>query len=260
MACFSPLCYYCPGAARAEELPAGLRQRWGGSGTAAPLAAGPDQGAGLLWCPQGQVGVYAPDRQRWELQAGGGWLGVALAAGPEDFLRPEAPAARYQVRLGDGQLWQLPVADPEQAAFTLPHHEVLAPSGAWQTLVQERYAELAALAMEFSGALRESYCCRQPIARPQAAYRHFLALAVGVSYDLQVNEMSVLRLFDPACYQAAVHAVCDWPAQLALLQAGELAQDPARNPTPAAPATPATASGAPGGCPLTAPPAPTPGF
>ncbi len=84
---------------------------------------GPDGGAGLIFALSNvdRLGYY-PESQRWERRPDGAvWLGweTAAAPGPDDLAR-ETQLTGLGLRLGDGNVWQIPVAQHWDGQSHLP--------------------------------------------------------------------------------------------------------------------------------------------
>lgn len=245
MARFSRILYWFPGVPKIERVPQGYAKRWATYNSLAD-SEGPGDGRGLLLAQgDGCVVQYAPDRQRWDQLSDGVWIGAALDAVPADFLRgdDQQEMAVFQVKLGDGRHWSLPVLNPLAASCSLPMFDVRRGPDEWKRIPQDRYRELADEATAIAGHFRQRYLDGADVVEmPNARLRAFMARGLAFCYDLTVDEMSVLRLFDPRVYMPVAFALVDWLAMRELLDASD---GDARNPTEATPATSDSGRGAP---------------
>lgn len=101
-----------PGDDRLREL--GLPYVAGRKLFASDIHQGPDNGSGWLMADQGRLGEYAarhmPGEQEWQETPDGWWLGYYKAAPPTpDDLAHDQQLAGYDLTMGDGNVWTLPL-------------------------------------------------------------------------------------------------------------------------------------------------------
>lgn len=192
---------------------------------------GPETGVrGCLASPMHDVCVvYQPHAQRWDRLSPDTWIGAAKEkASPERFARPRQYNG-YRRTLGDGHEWLIPVANPFARLCSLPAHDVLR-DGAWVREVDENYRALSERAAELSAEVRIAVLERREeidCAPSDADMRNLMANILALNYDLTIEEMSALRLFDPSMYWSVVSAFIDWEetrsSLLRLMEGGQAA-------------------------------------
>jgi len=248
----APLLYWFPGRLEPSPEYAGRFRDESGAerGCFSRSSEGPAKGIrGCLASPMHDVFVvYRPEVQRWDRLAPGVWIGAVKSAVPADFARPRLYNG-YHRTLGDGNEWVIPIANPFAALCSLPAHDVLC-DGSWRRQIAERYLDLseraAALACEVRTRVLDGRT--EGLEMPDDELRQLMADVLGLNYDLTVEEMSVLRLFDPTVNWPVVSAFIDWENTRQAL--ADAAAESARTGGPFGESGPPATSGTP----ATAPP------
>lgn len=223
-----PITVWLPGVRRHTDIPARWLDRWA-ERNADVGQPGPGEGTGTLLGPAGPILAYRPDLQRWD-NRGDFWIGARLDAAPADFVRdPQVSSSNYGVVLGDGQTWQIPVANPLVDSLGLPYWRKLDEHGQKVREVKDAYRDLSWRAAELAGRWKDAYLAQGngELEMDDDAAEDLLTTALAVNYDITPDEISVLRLLDPGVYFSAIAALIDWPTTAQLLAAQ--ASDP---PTP----------------------------
>ena len=172
---------------------------------------GPDgtKDRGLLASPTADGAIFhSPATQRWDRMADGVYIGCDLTASPDRLARPGISGV--PVAMGDGHLWVLPVCNPFSAACTLPYAERLDENNDWVRQVDEANAWLVDAAGKLTATLRGSITSGGQVEIPDCDLRDIIAAAIAVNYDITARELSVMRVFRPEVYQAAVETIIDW--------------------------------------------------
>jgi len=234
---FPPLLYFFPKAshapfeligARAEEL-----QTRAGVG-----ACGPGDQRGFL-CTKfsGTHIAFNEKRQTWTRFSKNGkffFIGVDQDASPNDFIREEILPGSY-VELKHG-LWNIPVANPLVESCNLPYYDVPDGEGGWYKDYKEKYALASQKALELAGIARE--LCIQSIKQDMISFemednevRDYFHTMLGINYDLTLEEMGALRLFDQEKYIEMLHAFVDVGAMIEMMRQETEAANAPLNPT-----------------------------
>jgi hypothetical protein len=203
----APILYWFPGCL---EIPAEHAGRFEGRKYLA-RGQGPEKDRdGLLATPfRADAVLYEPHLQRWDRLADNCWIGCLRGVAPDAFRR-EQTRAGYLVPMGDGQRWQVPVANPFLSTCALPRWDVLGPSG-WTAQVQDQFSGLADRAAEAAAKMREAALFRRELELEEDWLRQLMADALAVNYDLTMQELSVLRVFSAESLANAIRALVDWP-------------------------------------------------
>lgn len=178
---------------------------------------GPEPGRGCLYGFGGDWPVvYKPTLYRFDRIAPGWWVGVNKHAEPHDFQRLAATAG-IAVKLGDGNLWEIPVANPLVDTCSLPCSDVLVDQ-TWQRFPDDAHAPLADAAIELASAYRQAAVDGGDFRFDDDRLRQICGLAISANYNLTLQEMSALRLFNAEVWPRIVEALIDWPTYLRILQ------------------------------------------
>jgi len=242
----APLLYYFP---RSAKIPAELSGRFSEKHTKSNCGAdGPDGGKGLLAAPFSDVYPRLDEKgQKWKrFPKAGYWIGVDNSASPEDFKRAHlVPGPSVALALG---LWQIPVANPMVDSCTLEFWEMPDGQGGWELEVKEEFRQLSEYALELAGQLREimpDVGDEIKMTLDGDEIRTMLARIIQVNYDLTVEEMGALHLFDPATYGPIIMEFVDYPAMIAMIRDHMGAANATLNPIVAAGAGNVIACGGP---------------
>lgn len=182
----------------------------GPMGTLATPAAG-------LWDLQ-----YEPDRQRWirPARAGDGKEGAYhVGVDPAGEWDPGMVARRdlvpgHVVKLGDGNLWTIPVARMAMGGVGLPRRRGYDADGRKTWVVDEALQDLVDFA-------RTAWAARngEAVAVSEDQLDAMAAAALGVNYRMGEAEAVALGLFTDSGLRAIVDALLDWPTVLQLIEA-----------------------------------------
>lgn len=143
------------------------------------------------------------------------WVGLALEEklhpGPDDLRRGKRISTGYPVRLGDGNLWQIPVVRGVRGSTSLPCVIVTDAAGAAQKVARSEYNGLLALAdLLWDNAV----IAWQEGKRLEPDAEAILDLAVEalcVNYRVHRAEVSLLELVDTENAREIADAVLDGP-------------------------------------------------
>jgi hypothetical protein len=181
------------------------------------------------------IPVYDKDRQIWtpfkDPDNETYYIGVDRDCSPADFKREDTlPGEMVELSFGD---WEIPAANPLIDSCVLPFFELPHGDGTWYKEYKEQYKEASQLALKLSGELRENMLNTGDLHFEMDAddLRHHIAMMIGVNYDLTINEMAALRLFDQEKYVTLVFAFLDMNEQLAMMRITEATDN--ENPTEA---------------------------
>lgn len=201
-------------------------------------AIGPEGQRGFL-CTTfvGSHVVYNADRQKWTRFSKGGkffWIGIDQDASPNDFVRKETlPGTFLELEHG---LWSIPVANPLVDSCSLPYYDVPDGEGGWYKDYKDKYLACSQKALELAGIAREM--CIQSFEGDVVSFemedneiRDYFHTMIGVNYDLTLEEMGALRLFDQAKYLEMLHAFVDVGAMLQMMHQETEAANAPLNPT-----------------------------
>lgn len=208
------------------------------------MGAGPSGGPGVVFADDSRVkrvGVWL-EEQRWmPVPASERRIHVGCERAdpptPEDLARPRMLAG-HPVRLGDGQLWQVPAAVahaeidermvPRQA---LPNRISVDADGEWRRdQVVDEYAALWDVALRWNDELVAAWRIQQDGADGAdasgtagaaeltfdfGALNDAALLALAVNYRVSKAEIALLGLFADGVPEEILMAVIDWPTLLA---------------------------------------------
>ncbi len=201
---------------------------------------GPDD---VVWRPGpdlcGRPGVYAghraaperlaprPGEQAWTQWGAGAWWLVREPAedGPGTLRRPFMLRG-YELTLGDGNDWIVPIVRELDGALTLPAAAAISDTGEPRAILSPEHAALA----ESVGELwRELLAQWGDLDRPSrmglSPALAIAAAALGLNYRVGMEEVAAMGLLTHGaggCLVPALHAVVDWPR--AVVEAVELAE------------------------------------
>ena len=143
------------------------------------------------------------------------WLGVALneKPSPGDLLRAEIRTG-HQVKLGDGQFWEIPVARLALGGSGLPRRRVLREDGtaAWE--VESAYTDLSAAAERVWQHMQG-----QSVNLKDVDVDDLCGAALAVNYRLGRPEALALGLLTDSAITALLEALVDMPTVRAILEA-----------------------------------------
>jgi hypothetical protein len=210
------------------------------------IGGGPGNLSGVILAPADPSGAtvaligFFPDCQHWT-DCGRYWLGrsdVGALPGPED-LRRAVVFPGYDVTLGDGQVWTVPIVRKSGRYAALPRSLGLNDAGEF---VQE-------VLPEFAAAWQASKTMFDHLFQGTLPWPEAFDLAVGalaLNYRLGRREASLLKLLTTQNYLSVFEAVCDWPKVTELL--GDLGPGSPQKKTPppttaAPPPAPSTSPG-----------------
>ena len=205
-------------------IPEAMRPRFALGNTRVDNAAGPDSSRrGLLVTWQEDVLVFFDgDAYAWR-RCGTYWVGVRKEYTPEDLARPvgdgRAVAEGYDVLLGDGKRWRIPVALADAPHYGIPWRETLDADG---SLVREPDPHYTAVCRA-AGILYDHIDRGGLFAMREAELRLACANALQVNYRIDLQECLILGLFTSESYRAIVAAILDLDAleELARKKAAE---------------------------------------
>ena len=163
---------------------------------------------------------YVESRQRWTPYKYIGddgseqvsWIGVDKNSVSENFQREKMlPGSPVELMHG---FWTIPVANPMVDLCQLPYFDVVDGDGKWYKEYKEQYIECSQVAIELAGQFREILLKRSndedvALDIDEDDVRHYIATMIGVNYDLSIEEMTALRLFDREKYQELMFAFLD---------------------------------------------------
>ncbi len=195
-----------------KEIPAGYAGRFQSKNTQFPNQRGPNGVAkGLLAAPMVDcIPQYDKKSQRWDEVEDGVWIGVEKNLSPALFLHKDRGFVGSPVKLGDGQVWTIPVANPISTC-TLPLNNVKK-QGEWTIEVKEQYKDLADRAFDLCCRCRRAFLENEDLDVPDEFLMSLIGDSIALNYDLTLDELSVLRVFSPETWWPAIHALIDWPA------------------------------------------------
>lgn len=176
------------------------------------LAAGPvEKKRGLLIAPFQDTTVrYVPAVQRWDRVGEKVWIGVDKRTTPADLVRPQPFDGKF-VRMGDGNDWLVPVANPFVATCSLPFWEKLDWRKRWVKEIQDNFKGLADRAAHIAADMRAQIADNGTGASvSDSEGRTLIADALACNYDVTLEELSALRVFSESTSAEALLAVIDW--------------------------------------------------
>ena len=187
------------------------------------------------------------------------WIGIHKKAAPEHFQREGVRG--YNVTLGDGRGWLIPVLNITSENLCVPRNEALI-DNVWTPIAHHKCRDLCETAMEMAGQFRSVALGQSETLPTDDEMRDLMASAISINYDLTVQEAGCLSLFSPDCYSDVTKAVIDWNATIELMHLlKEMQEGDGGNLNPSEAATDGsnTSSGEPERYQLTGLPAPIPG-
>lgn len=240
---FCPILYYLPGIAKKDHIPETIDRLHDAS--RGPLKMrlcnpGPDGGKGLLVSIHaGECVRYEPSIQRWD-RRNGFWIGCEKDVQPSQLLRESIPGE--PVVLADGNEWVIPIANPMFETCTLDQWMKIDENGAWVREVADEFQELSRLALEIAehigGSLRDGEM-RFPYSDQETW--DILARIIAVNYDLDLDEISILRLLNDASLWQIAYTFCDVGSLRNMFALG--VESDAENPIDVPPDSNGTSSG-----------------
>jgi len=212
------LVYYAPGLRtmnRQKMVELGLAHVLADGGpTYCGMNPGPDGGEGVAFAvgpvDQEDPGLEICNRANWqELPGSEVWVGFDPEALPKpEELARDRQIQGHQVRLADGQQWNVPVARSISGESYLPQRlrwngENWFPGG-----VTEKYEQLFEQACRLWDVLVNA--SEETVTLTDEC--GVVAMALAVNYRVGPGEISVLGLLDTQSEVRAVKALVDWPA------------------------------------------------
>ena len=188
--------------------------------------------------PSGQAGVvlalksagyrvparfgYYPQEQTWQKAPGGEWwLGIENAARPtpEQLARADL-CAGHEIKLGDRNLWTVPIARLVSGTSAFPQRLALGPDGKLQVTPMARFDEISKAAEAVwegmvSGAAEKD---GSKVLTIENGWE-IAVQALAVNYHLGALEVSALGLLTTISLRQVLLALVDWPTVERLLKA-----------------------------------------
>ncbi len=239
----SPLIYFFPNRQGIPGyIPEWRRDMLGTKSSLHAIGPGSDgkEGRGQLfsWVPDAHL-HYNPDRQRWTRFRSGDeyyWIGIDKDANSSHFKR-EKTIPGSLVRLQHGY-WEIPIANPLVETCQLPYYDVPSGDGNWMREFYEDYIDCSHKAIELAGIARElllkstqSDTVKMEIEDDD--YREYVRIMINVNYNLTLEEMGALHLFDQNKYQELLFAFIDLPEMVSMMTSEMEAAKAPLNPTAA---------------------------
>jgi len=205
----APLMYFFKNATR-EMLPEEHKGRFGDGKKATRVGKGPDGSHGVFVAPFKDVIPPGYDTENYSWQKiKDFWIGVnKKECCPVDFARNYITRG-YDILLGDGNMWTVPVAMVDTPNFSLPQYETIGENGKWTWKVQEEYEMLC----NFASDLWDHVDPDMNFSMDEDLTRNMCIAALEVNYDINAYECAALRLFTQEAYQRIVSAVLDIPGR-----------------------------------------------
>jgi hypothetical protein len=164
---------------------------------------------------------YEPEEQTWTRLPGaadepGVWLGIDRRdrLRPDDVIRDEVRSG-HRVQLGDGQLWEIPVARLALGGCGLPRTRVLRPDGSKGWKVDAQYAEVCA----FAEKAWQYHTGGAGVVIEDEEIDRACGMALGINYRIGEMEAVALGLFTDVALQSIVRALIDYPTIERVLEA-----------------------------------------
>ena len=179
----------------------------------AQLSAGPDGGPGVLFSAGDGHGVrYDRESQHWSKLSPRVWFGYAKdraqRPGPDDLIARRACVEGYQVELGDGNQWRIPLVRRWPDGSELPQIIMMDfATGRAVVRVRSEFKELYERAEILLDTLLEG---GPDEADPDDIMR-LAELALGVNYRVSRYEISALELLDTRNAKEIADALLDGP-------------------------------------------------
>jgi len=207
-------------------------------------AHGPDGKKGRIFSHTPNAWVaFVEKKQRWVRMPGGFYIGYWPGFIPEEFERHDKIGGKL-VELGDGNYWEIPIANPMVDTCQLPRVSARNPdSGDWEWEVKEQYYELSQKALEVAGKFRETIETKELTFSGEDELRRLFCDVLALNYDLTAEEIEALRLLDQSTYIPVLKVFVDWDTMLTLIVAELEAANAPSNPTVATQGGNSTASG-----------------
>lgn len=192
------------------------------------IQEGPGGASGALAAVGSPEGLaYEPAVQEWQLAEAVGpgvWIGWPKdrkqLPGPRDLMRRSVCVEGYPVRLGDGNLWDIPVVrrapNASQVNRTaLPLVVKIGADGAARSEVRADYEGLWRMSLVLRDSLFGTVDAQGNVTRPDFVDPFDLlrlgALALAVNYRVGLYEVSALELIDTENAKEIGDAVLDGP-------------------------------------------------
>jgi hypothetical protein len=204
----APILYYFENG----SIPEFLASRFDAVKTTRFPSAGPENmRGGMLASPFADVLVeYDKENEiyKWRKMSGI-HIGVRKKDKPSplDFFIPELvhDAMGYNVTMGDGQKWLIPVAKVDSKNYSLPVRDMLDESGKVVREVDERYFEISSLAEQIWNSLDDD----GHINLDENFIRSVCIAAIKVFHNIGDIEIYALGLLTRAAYQGVLEAIID---------------------------------------------------
>tara|TARA_R110002020_G_scaffold18350_7_gene64176 strand:- start:380 stop:1273 length:894 start_codon:yes stop_codon:yes gene_type:complete len=183
---------------------------------------GPAEGTGLLaspFCgtPKVQYAAlrYSPNLQNWVRTDDGVWTGTFNVCGPADIARPTFLPGGYDVELGDGNVWRVPVANPLLPTCSLQQTEYFAwdekeKKCRWQKRVAEDWRQLSEQVEKYADIIMSAVATdSDDVDIDDDELRDICARILCLNYDVIPSEISVFNCLDSESWGKIFHAFVD---------------------------------------------------
>jgi hypothetical protein len=183
---------------------------------------GPGTGSGLLASPfagtpeiQYAALRYAAGLQNWVRVDVGVWVGTFNICGPADVARPMFLPGGYNVELGDGKVWRIPVANPLLPSCSLQRTEFFAwdeklKKCRWQKRVAEDWRQLSEQVEKYAEIILSTVATgTDDVDIDDDELRDICARVICLNYDVTPFEISVFECLDAASWGKIFHAFVD---------------------------------------------------
>lgn len=214
----APVLYWFSGA---NEIPEGWAWRFERS-TMARNSDGPGTGPGLLASPfagtpevQYSALRYAANLQNWVRVGEGVWVGTFNICGPSDIARAVFLPGGYDVELGDGNVWRVPVANPLLPTCSLQQTEILAwdenlKKCRWQKKVAEDWRQLSEQVEKYAEIIMTTVAGgTDDVDINDDELRDICARVLCLNYDVTPTEISLFKCLDAESWGKIFHAFVD---------------------------------------------------
>lgn len=206
------------GSTSLAAVPERLRSKFG-THTMVAGSQGPDpsrRGLLITWQEAVQV-TYQTGTHAWR-RVGDYWVGIRQGYAPDDFARrlPDGtlPASGYDVILGDGQRWRVPVALADAPNYAIPWRETLDDEGRLIREPDRRFERVCRAA----SILYDHMTGDGILAMPEHDLRLACANALAVNYRLDLDDILLLGLLTSESYRVIVGAILDLPSMQEILR------------------------------------------